>query len=252
MYQFSSLINPSLTETNVQTSRFSSAAWFNFVQRQVVMIAGAGGIGSWLAFMISRLGVRHISLVDDDYVERVNLAGQMFRSRDIGELKVVATNDVIKEFSEYSNVSLHTDRVGDNTDLPLITMCGFDNMVARQSTFRAYKRKLQSMERSGEDLSKALLIDGRLSAENLQVFCLPGNEEYYLEEYERKWLFDDSEAESVVCSYKQTSYCANLIASLMTNVFVNWCTNQCNPVIERAVPFMTEYEAEQMYLKVEV
>jgi len=73
-----------------------------------------------------------------------------------------------------------------------------------------------------------------------------------MKEYEEKWLFSDEEAESTVCSYKQTSYCANLIASIMTNLFVNWITNQCSPLVERSLPFFTEYTAEQMFLKTEV
>jgi hypothetical protein len=64
-------------------------------------------------------------------------------------------------------------------------------------------------------------------------------------------LFDDSEAEETICSYKQTSFCANMIASVMVNCFVNFIANQCNPLIPRDVPFFTEYDASMMFFKTE-
>ena len=62
---------------------------------------------------------------------------------------------------------------------------------------------------------------------------------------------DDEEAEEAPCSYKQTSFCASMIGSLITNLYVNFCANRCNPLIERSLPFITEYNAETMFLKVE-
>lgn len=248
--QFSPLINPPYSSDNNVTSRFSSADWFATVNRQEVTIAGVGGIGSWLAFMISRLNPNQIRLIDDDIVDRTNMSGQMYNNSNIGESKVRAVQRLINTYSNSFNVYCYQERVSESSELTRVVMCGFDNMLARKSAYSAWKRSVNSATPS--DKAKYLFIDGRLAAETLQVFCFTGEDEYYMQQYEEHWLFDDSEAESTVCSYKQTSYCANLIASLMTNLFVNWCTNQCNPLVNRALPFMLEYTAEQMYLKVEV
>ena len=69
--------------------------------------------------------------------------------------------------------------------------------------------------------------------------------------YSRDFLFRDSEADETVCSYKQTTFMANMIASVMVNLFVNFVANQCNPLIERDLPFYTTYSAETMYYKTE-
>ena len=44
---------------------------------------------------------------------------------------------------------------------------------------------------------------------------------------------------------------ANMIASVMVNLFVNFVANQCKPLIERDLPFYTTYSAETMYYKTE-
>ena len=44
---------------------------------------------------------------------------------------------------------------------------------------------------------------------------------------------------------------ANMIASVMVNLFVNFVANQCNPIIDRDLPFFTTYNAETMFYKTE-
>lgn len=248
--EFSSLVNPPHESIDTQTTRFSGAEWFNLVRSSNIMLAGVGGIGSWLALMLSRLNPLEIRLIDPDQVDDSNLAGQFFNNSDIGKDKVEAVYDFINKYSLYRNVSYFTEHITMNSNVWRILMCGFDNMNARRTAFECWKRRVEGL--SQEQRHTALFIDGRLSAENLQVFCITGTDTFYMKEYEEKWLFSDEEAESTVCSYKQTSYCANLIASIMTNLFVNWITNKCSPLVERSLPFFTEYTAEQMFLKTEV
>jgi hypothetical protein len=44
---------------------------------------------------------------------------------------------------------------------------------------------------------------------------------------------------------------ANMIASVMVNLFVNFVANQCDPLVPRDLPFYTSYSAETMYYKTE-
>lgn len=92
-----------------------------------------------------------------------------------------------------------------------------------------------------------IFIDGRLRAEQMQIFCVtPDN----IEEYE-KHLFDDSEVEDAPCTLKQTSHSAAMIASHMTAFFTNHLTNNNSGDIDRTVPFLWEYFIPLDYLKVE-
>lgn len=234
--------------TSTVTSRFSSAEWFDFVQTTKIAIIGAGGIGSWLTLFMSRLNPASIFLMDDDFVEMKNLAGQMYSSKNSGLLKVEAMAGNVMEFSAYTNLSILSSRFVESTKPAPIMMCGVDNMATRRIAFEAWASMVKEMNNPMQK-EECLFIDGRLSAENLQIFCISGTDDYYMDEYRKDWLFSDKEADKTPCSYKQTTYCASLIGSLMTNLFINWCTNKNNPTIPRSVPFMTEYAADQIYLK---
>ena len=91
-----------------------------------------------------------------------------------------------------------------------------------------------------------------MAAEEFQVFCIQGNDIRAMELYEKEWLFDDSEAEETLCSYKQTTFMANMIGSIIVNLFVNFVANECEPLFPRDVPFLTTYDASNMYFKVEM
>jgi molybdopterin/thiamine biosynthesis adenylyltransferase len=62
-----------------------------------VLLAGAGNIGSPLASLLARAGVRLLRLVDRDVVEEKNLANQDFRPCDVGKPKAVALADRLRE-----------------------------------------------------------------------------------------------------------------------------------------------------------
>lgn len=87
-----------------------------------------------------------------------------------------------------------------------------------------------------------------MAAEEYQVFAIQGNDERAMKEYEDKWLFSDAEAEETICSYKQTTFMANMIASTMVNVFVNFIANQVGGW--RDVPFFISYDASIMFTKI--
>ena len=67
------------TQISAQYNRFKGADWFEIVQEQDVILAGLGGIGSWVSLFLSRLGPKTISLYDDDHFEEHNLSGQAFK-----------------------------------------------------------------------------------------------------------------------------------------------------------------------------
>jgi hypothetical protein len=49
---------------------------------------------------------------------------------------------------------------------------------------------------------------------------------------------------------KQTSYMAGMIGAMIANLFVNFVANLLDPVIPHDLPFLTEYEANNMIFKV--
>lgn len=241
--------NNSTTEIIQTTSRFSSAIWFEKIQQQDILLAGVGGIGSYVAFLLSRMKPRSIIMYDPDIVETVNMAGQLYGVKDVGFYKVTAMNTKMREFSSYYSTYAYDRRFTDSDCTENIMICGFDNMEARKVFFNSWLRHVSRLPE--EKKGQCLFIDGRLNAEEFQVLCVTGDNQYAINNYSNNWLFDDSDVEEAVCSYKQTSYMANMIGSVMTNLFVNFCANMCNPIMPRDVPFLTRYDGTSMFFKTE-
>ena len=191
-----------------------------------------------------------IFIYDDDIVETVNMSGQLYSQSDLGKLKVIALAEMVKNYADYNSIFAISEKFTENSEASDIMICGFDNMKARDLFFHKWIDHVQAKPKSQRN--NCLFIDGRLAAEEFQILCIKGDDEYNIGRYSREFLFSDREADETVCSYKQTTFCANMIASYMVNLFVNFCANQCNPLIDRDLPFLTTYNAEIMYFKTEV
>lgn len=238
---------------DASTSRFSGAVWYNKVQEKTITLAGLGGIGSYVAFLLSRMKPSHIRIYDDDTVEWANMSGQFYSVLDLNKTKAQAMTDMMHNYSSYYSITSVNERFTINSPSTDIMICGFDNMAARRIFYHVWKHYVMSRP---EELRKhCLFIDGRLAAEEFQVLCIQGDDSYNMERYERDWLFSDNEADATLCSYKQTTFMANMIGSIMTNLFVNFCANDLEgdekPVIDRSLPFLTSYDASLMMFTTE-
>jgi len=231
------------------TSRFSGTDWFSEVQKLTVIIAGLGGIGSNLAYQMARLSPASIYLYDNDRVELGNLSGQFYSKTDAGEYKASATADHIHSYTSEQSVFSINGWFTSATPPGDIMMCGFDSMSSRRTFFNSWKRHVEQLptDRRG----RCLFLDGRLSIDTLQVLALTGDNNYRIGKYEKDFLFEDYEAEETVCSMKQTTYLACMIASVMTNIFVNFTANLLSPEIPCDLPFFTEYDARNMLFRTE-
>ena len=225
--------------------RFSSADWYSNIRKLDILLVGAGGIGSNVAFLLSRLKPDRIRIYDGDTVDETNLAGQFFSQNDVDINKSKAVAQLINRYSPgtvvYSYPHLYTSESHEGD----IVLSGLDNMEARKLVYNKWKAHISEVE----DPSRCILIDGRLAAEEFQVLTITGDDLAAQKEYEEKWLFSDDEAERTICSYKQTTFMASMIASVMVNILVNFVANWQKPLFEREVPFCTSYDAHIMYFK---
>lgn len=217
-------VNSATLLVDEATSRFSSAIWYDNIQSKVIILAGIGGIGSWCSLLLARMKPASMFIYDDDIVEAVNMSGQLYSQSDLGISKVTALAKMIRNYANYSSVFAVSERFTDESEASDIMICGFDNMAARKLFFNKWWSHVQS--KPEEERKNCLFIDGRLAAEEVQVLCIKGDDEYNINRYNNEFLFSDAEADETICSYKQTTFCANMIASYMVNLFVNFCANQ--------------------------
>lgn len=240
------LNSPSLL-VDEATTRFSGASWFDEIQKSRVIIAGIGGIGSNVAFQLARMAPANITLYDEDIVERVNMAGQLYSTNDIGQRKVDAIASMISAYTLAKQVNAVPSKFTNSTEAGDIMICGFDNMAARKTFYNSWKRHVQTL--TPDSRAKCLFLDGRLSIDTLQIFCIQGDDKVSMDRYETEFLFSDFQAEHTICSMKQTTYLACMIGSLMVNLFTNFIANSLNPIIPYDLPFFTEYDSPNMLFK---
>jgi hypothetical protein len=208
--------------------RFKDAPWFP-KEEVTTIVGGAGGIGSWLSFLLARAGFNPV-IYDYDVVEEHNVGGQLFSKQHIGMSKVSAIQSIIKDFSDI-DIMAFNEKFEETSMGHQFMFSAFDNMKARKDMFKVWQEV-------NENDPNAVFIDGRLLMEQLQIFCVTHET---AEEYIREHLFDDSEVETENCTMKQTSHSASMIASLMVGFFTNHYTNVVKQSVVRQVPFFHEY-----------
>jgi len=106
------------------------------VSDATVLVAGAGNIGSHLAPLLARAGVRRLRIVDRDVIEAKNLTNQDFRRRDVGRPKAEVLAERVREL--HPDVTVEAV-VGDVVELPMglfdveLIFGGLDSRRARQA-----------------------------------------------------------------------------------------------------------------------
>lgn len=115
-------------------------------EKAKVSILGCGGLGSNIAMILARAGIREIYLYDFDKVEYSNLNRQNYKISDIGKEKTLATKKIIEETIPYTKI--HTknmyldeknmDEIIENTDYFIEA---FDNKESKVMAFDYFSKK---------------------------------------------------------------------------------------------------------------
>ena len=126
------------------TSSFSGAIWYSAIQSKIITLAGVGGIGSYVGFLLARLKPAGLYLYDPDIVEQANMSGQLYGSQDLGQGKVYALNKMMQEYANYFTTIAYQERFTEESEATDIMICGFDNMEARKLFFDAWEDRLMS------------------------------------------------------------------------------------------------------------
>lgn len=212
-------------------ARFKDALWLPIIQSHHVTIGGAGGIGSALCFLLSRIGPKKITIYDNDTMDYVNLSNQFVRVNDanFNISKVKVAQELALAFSNYTEIEGIEGEFTSKTSSSEVMFSCFDNMEARLTMFNVFKQNLHLYE-------NPIFIDGRLTAEDFNVYAVTKDK---LEQYE-KTLFPDSEAAPLPCGFKGTSHNSFMIASKMIALYTNFSYNLAVGESIREVPFGIE------------
>lgn len=161
-------------------------------------IVGAGAIGSIVAFALSKMGVGHLTVLDEDGVTEHNLPNQFYRKSDARarRFKVDALGWLVRAVSDSSYegrkrmVDLEHPLVGP-VDL---VIAATDSITSRKFVWEEFKR-----------LGGRHYIDARMGGEYGVLYSVPGPSSPEAAKYERT-LFPQKKAVRLSCTEKAIIY----------------------------------------------
>ncbi len=99
-----------------------------------VLVAGAGGLGSPVAYYLAVAGVGRIRIVDHDRVDRTNLNRQILHGeQDVGALKVVSAMETLVRINPDITIDPRNVTIGERSIGPLLD--GIDVIVDAMDNF---------------------------------------------------------------------------------------------------------------------
>lgn len=175
--------------------------------QEQVSVVGVGAIGRQVALQLAALGVRQLTLIDFDQVDLTNVTTQGYRQADIGQPKVMATSQALREIDSTIEVTVIPDRFRGKHSLGSSLFCCVDSISAREALWR------QAGHRT------PFWCDGRMLGEVLRVLTVAGplGRPHY-----PTTLFAQSEAQRGQCTSRSTIYAASIAAGLMLQQFSRW------------------------------
>lgn len=216
--------------------RFKDAPFFN--PNLSIIIAGLGGIGSYVSYILCRQGY-NTYLYDFDTIEVHNIGSQHYSLKDIGKNKATIAREIAKECGNDNYICF--GKFEEDSPIDNIVFSCFDNMASRKLLFEKwYNNQLsKTPEYRKENPNEVnIFIDGRMNCEFLQIYFVKTKADA---ELYKTTLFDDSEVEDAPCSYKATCQTGTLIGSLMSIGFLNYVANKNKGINLREIPFAIEY-----------
>ena len=90
-----------------------------FLQKAVIGIAGAGGLGSNIAVSLTRAGIGKLVIADFDKIEPSNLNRQQFFIDQVGMPKVIALLENLNKISPFTQYQVHEIKL-DEENIPFI------------------------------------------------------------------------------------------------------------------------------------
>jgi molybdopterin/thiamine biosynthesis adenylyltransferase len=139
-----------------------------------VLVVGLGALGSPVALYLAAAGVGRIGLVDDDRVERSNLARQLLHGdEDVGRSKVASAVDTLRALHPHVVLEPHELRIAEENAAALVA--GHDLVVDCSDSFETRYLVNDACCRAGVALVEA----GVLGFDGLVLSIRPGSSACY-------------------------------------------------------------------------
>jgi sulfur carrier protein ThiS adenylyltransferase len=172
-----------------------------------ITVIGVGAVGRQVALQLAAMGAGSIQLVDFDRVELTNVTTQAYASADVGQLKVEATRDAIRQLDPSIDIETVADRYRPTRSVGAAVFCCVDSITARAAIWRSTGARCRFWS------------DTRMLGEVMRILTVA--DEVGRSHYPTT-LFRQSDAQTGRCTSQSTIYTANIAAGLMLHQFTRW------------------------------
>ena len=173
-----------------------------------ITIIGAGGIGSFTALTLAKMGFENITAIDDDTVEEHNIPNQFYRYQDLENPKVNALKEMVFSFTNSTIIRTWECRF-EETEIGFngIWIMAVDNMNTRKNIYElAYKHY---------NLITGI-IDGRMGGQQAEVYTVNMQNRMERATY-KNTLWEEAETAQIPCTERAVIYNVLWIASTIAN-----------------------------------
>lgn len=176
-----------------------------------VHVVGVGATGSYVAFLLAKMGVQNIHVWDFDDVEPHNLPNQIFRLKDVGRAKVDALAEIILDATGIQ-VTTHNAAVTGETKLKGVVFLLVDSMDIRKDIWAgALKFKLPV----------EFMVETRMAIDNGRIYAIRPSNPGDIKLWEGT-LYSDDEAEESACTNRAVGPTVTYLASLAVWKLIKW------------------------------
>lgn len=182
--------------------------WFDPDKTQAAAtIVGCGGIGSFTALALAKLGVQRLNLVDFDEVDAHNIPNQLFAKWQEGTLKVAALHALLLDLTgiDADGITCLDKPLQDGIPRAPVVISALDSMTARADLWEQVRYKLDVK----------LFLDGRLAGESVLLYAVDPTNPTDVKGYEGT-LHSDEEGSDQPCTARSIIDVGFAIGSLMT------------------------------------
>jgi molybdopterin/thiamine biosynthesis adenylyltransferase len=178
-----------------------------------ITVIGAGAVGSFVVLSLAKMGFETIQVFDDDTIEVENMNCQFYRFKDIGKPKVLALQELVKDFTNVSIDARNERYIGGS--FKGVVISAVDSMEVRKLIWNNHKELSPSTK---------FIIDPRMGAETAMLYTMSPMDSADILSYE-KTLYTDANAMHERCTAKATTYTALLLSGLVAKTVKDIVTN---------------------------
>lgn len=182
--------------------------------KKPITVIGAGATGSYIVWLLAKMGCQDITVYDFDEVENHNLPNQVFGLEDVGKKKVDALAKAVEAGTGIKIKAV--SKKFSKGSLKGIVFVLTDTMESRKTIWESSIRY---------QLKVDLMIETRMEAEGGRVYAIKPAMPKQIAAYE-KTLYSDAEAEESPCTRRAIAPTVATLAGIAVFTMINFANNK--------------------------